>query len=469
MEEKKKKTKKSKKLWGKVSSFVSNKMKRASFASIKIKDSNDHKIKTKTTMMMKQGDSNNNSNNNNVRKLQPIIRSVDIDDISSNNEKNKMTTTMKESISSTNISLIVKNSTTTSFSSTSTHPNNYISPSTTQNIRPVSPSSYLLKSTLNDHIHELANEYNVDISNNNNKNNNLKQINNTSSNITDKLHDELQVIALKKLEIQKQALLNWENVTHHNTTTTTSNFSSRDNNMETIPLTSDPINLLISTLNKTESKLDEIETRLIPQSNDLKRTIQPLKPIYSDLEELLLHFKNKQMLIERLEYIMNKIEMKQDIINVLENMEKYLSINTESLSTFNNNKSNGNDDDDTNGNVQMENDDVNDMLISAVSETLKKLEEIRKDLSMFKDIKAIKETKSKLKKYLLKLNHLLVSNLLSQRELDVINAYAKNNNTNKQEVYNDEGEKKNLYLKINDERPNLVLLYKMLFPIRKGE
>ena len=28
---------------------------------------------------------------------------------------------------------------------------------------------------------------------------------------------------------------------------------------------------------------------------------------------------NKQMLIERLEYIMNKIEMKQDIINVLEN------------------------------------------------------------------------------------------------------------------------------------------------------
>ena len=161
--------------------------------------------------------------------------------------------------------------------------------------------------------------------------------------------------------------------------------------------------------------------------------------------------------------------MKQDIINVLENMEKYLSINTESLSTFNNNKSNGNDDDDTNGNVQMKNDDVNDMLISAVSETLKKLEEIRKDLSMFKDIKAIKETKSKLKKYLLKLNHLLVSNLLSQRELDVINAYAKNNNTNKQEVYTDEGEKKNLYLKINDERPNLVLLYKMLFPIRKGE
>ena len=298
MEEKKKKTKKSKKLWGKVSSFVSNKMKRASFASIKIKDSNDHKIKTKTTMMMKQGDSNNNSNNNNVGKMQPIIRSVDIDDISSNNEKNKMTTTMKESISSTNISLNVKDSTTTSFSSTSTHPNNYISPSTTQNIRPVSPSSYLLKSTLNDHIHELANEYNVDISNNNN---NLKQINNTSSNITDKLHDELQVIALKKLEIQKQALLNWENVTHHNTTTTTSNFSSRDNNMETIPLTSDPINLLISTLNKTESKLDEIETRLIPQSNDLKRTIQPLKPIYSDLEELLLHFKNKQMLIERLE------------------------------------------------------------------------------------------------------------------------------------------------------------------------
>ena len=364
----------------------------------------------------------------------------------------------------------MKNSTTTSFSSTSTHPNNYISPSTTQNIRPVSPSSYLLKSTLNDHIHELANEYNVDISNNNNNNNNnLKQINNTSSNITDKLHDELQVIALKKLEIQKQTLLNWENVTHHNTTTTTSNFSSRDNNMETIPLTSDPINLLISTLNKTESKLDEIETRLIPQSNDLKRTIQPLKPIYSDLEELLLHFKNKQMLIERLEYIMNKIEMKQDIINVLENMEKYLSINTESLSTFNNNKSNGNDDDDTNGNVQMKNDDVNDMLISAVSETLKKLEEIRKDLSMFKDIKAIKETKSKLKKYLLKLNHLLVSNLLSQRELDVINAYANNNNTNKQEVCNDEGKKKNLYLKINDERPNLVLLYKMLFPIRKGE
>ena len=86
MEEKKKKTKKSKKLWGKVSSFVSNKMKRASFASIKLKDSNDHKIKTKTTMMMKQGDSNNNSNNNNVGKLQPIIRSVDIDDISSNNE-----------------------------------------------------------------------------------------------------------------------------------------------------------------------------------------------------------------------------------------------------------------------------------------------------------------------------------------------------------------------------------------------
>ena len=122
-----------------------------------------------------------------------------------------------------------------------------------------------------------------------------------------------------------------------------------------------------------------------------------------------------------------------------------------------------------NGNVQMKNHDVNDMLISAVSETLKKLEEIRKDLSMFKDIKAIKETKSKLKKYLLKLNHLLVSNLLSQRELDVINAYAKNNNTNKQEVYTDEGEKKNLYLKINDERPNLVLLYKMLFPIRKGE
>ena len=150
-------------------------------------------------------------------------------------------------------------------------------------------------------------------------------------------------------------------------------------------------------------------------------------------------------------------------------MEKYLSINTESLSTFNNNKSNGNDDDDTNGNVQMKNHDVNDMLISAVSETLKKLEEIRKDLSMFKDIKAIKETKSKLKKYLLKLNHLLVSNLLSQRELDVINAYANNNNTNKQEVCNDEGKKKNLYLKINDERPNLVLLYKMLFPIRKGE
>ena len=108
MEEKKKKTKKSKKLWGKVSSFVSNKMKRASFASNKLKDNNDHKIKTKTTMMMKQGDSNSNSNNNNVRKLQPIIRSVDIDDISSNNEKNKMTTTMKESISSTNISLNVK-------------------------------------------------------------------------------------------------------------------------------------------------------------------------------------------------------------------------------------------------------------------------------------------------------------------------------------------------------------------------
>ena len=101
------------------------------------------------------------------------------------------------------------------------------------------------------------------------------------------------------------------------------------------------------------------------------------------------------------------------------------------------------DDDDTNGNVQMKNHDVNDMLISAVSETLKKLEEIRKDLSMFKDIKAIKETKSKLKKYLLKLNHLLVSNLLSQRELDVINAYANNNNTNKQEVCNDEGKKKN--------------------------
>ena len=73
--------------------------------------------------------------------------------------------------------------------------------------------------------------------------------------------------------------------------------------------------------------------------------------------------------------------MKQDIINVLENMEKYLSINTESLSTFNNNKSTLMMMT-TQMETQMENDDVNDMLISAVSETLKNLRKYE-NLSMF--------------------------------------------------------------------------------------
>ena len=58
-------------------------------------------------------------------------------------------------------------------------------------------------------------------------------------------------------------------------------------------LISDPINLLISTLNKTEFKLDEIEMRLI-HNQTICAIDTTIKVTYVILEELLLHLRTNK-------------------------------------------------------------------------------------------------------------------------------------------------------------------------------
>ena len=217
------------------------------------------------------------------------------------------------------------------------------------------------------------------------------------------------------------------------------------------PIT-DPIDSLISMLNKTESRLGDIETDLIPQSNDLKQTIQPLAPIYNNLEELLLRFQNNQMLIDRLEYVISKVEVKEEVMNVLQNMQHYIVMATP-LTNDNPAKDVGNDG--TNGKKK---NDIDDIMISAVSEILKKLDEIKNELSMFKHMRVIKDTVNELQQYLVKLNSSIINDLFSKDELAAVDTFSNSNNSK---------EIQSQYLKINSEQPNLVLLYRCCSPLEQ--
>ncbi len=447
MDQKKKSTKK---LWGKVSSYVSKKIKRNSTSKFMTKVPKDAPTNTISNtnivndndMKTNEGSSSTNTSLDNgiTKKMTMKRRTINVGINERRNQIN-ISSIATSSIKSTNI-----------FSNTTNKVNSKYSASS--NIRPTSPSSYLLKSTLSNHIHKLANEYSIHASDNNSDNGDTGII--TSGNTTDILYSELNKLALKKLESQTKVLLSWENSAHHNVTNsaTSVTISSSGNKPINDALLTDPIDSLISMLNKTESKLSDIETDLIPQSNALKQTIKPLTPIYNNLEELLLHFQNQQMLIDRLEYVISKVEVREEVMNVLQNMQHYISMATP-LPNDNPGKNVGND-----GTNEKKKNDIDDIMISAVSETLKKLDEIKKELSMFKHMRVIKDSVNELQQYLVEMNTSISNNLFSKDELAVVDAHSISNNSK---------DIQSQYLKINSERPNLVLLYKMLFSVRAGD
>ena len=111
----------------------------------------------------------------------------------------------------------------------------------------------------------------------------------------------------------QEILLSWESSTHSSIL--------KDADVQNTHAAADPIDSLLAKLGKMETKLGEIESRLIPQSKALKRAITPLQPISDELNLLLTHYQNKELLSKRLKYIIDKIEMNVEETSALNNVE----------------------------------------------------------------------------------------------------------------------------------------------------
>ena len=307
--------------------------------------------------------------------------------------------------------------------------------------RPTSPSSYLLHSTLAERMHKLAQEYHV-------------QSPNRTLNTQDAadLRKSLEQIALDRLEMQ-EILLSWESSTHSSIL--------KDADVQNTHAAADPIDSLLAKLGKMETKLGEIESRLIPQSKALKRAITPLQPISDELNLLLTHYQNKELLSKRLKYIIDKIEMNVEETSALNNVMNHIP--SKRVSSEIAGKS---------GESSLSNDGVERMLdadedaISIVASALKKLDGIGKDLHAFKDMVAVQEAENAIRKKLEALDIHIAQNLFTDDELRILDTHAK---YSRSESSDGVTEMEREYSKIQIKRPNLVFLYKMIHQsIRDG-
>lgn len=303
--------------------------------------------------------------------------------------------------------------------------------------RSTSPSSYLLHSTLADRIQELAQEYQIQSPN--------RTL--TTQDAAD-IRKSLDQIALDKLKTQKEILLSWESSTH-------SSLLKNADVQNTHAAAADPIDSLLAKLGKMETKLGEIESRLIPQSKALKRAITPLEPIADELNLLLTHYQNKELLSERLKYIIDKMEMNVEETSALNHVMNHIP----SKRVFSEIAGES-------GEALSKDGDADEDAIGIVASALKKLDGIGKDLHEFKDMVAVQEAENVIRKKLEALHIHIAHNLFTESELRTLDNHAKHPRPGNN---NDVTEMEREYSKIQSKRPNLVFLYKMLHQsIRDG-
>ena len=432
-----KKKKGARKLWGKVSSFVIKKMKRGSSAGEQLssnqdisrmeKDTANDRAGKRSSIFDKKTKSSPSLFSNEAALVEETLRSAppDSTDKAMANKKDGVGTVQHNQVQF-NL-LRVKT--------------NEKSSDAKQRARPTSPSSYLLHSTMADRIHELAEEHQIQSPN--------RAL--TTQDGAD-IRRALEKIALDKLEKQKEILLGWESSTHAGLL--------KNADVQNSLSTTDPIDSLLENLGEMETKLGEIESRLIPQSKALKRAILPLQPISEELNMLLTHYQNKKLLSERLKYIVDKMEMNVEETSALSNVMKHIPAKRVSTNTPDKR------------NELSSNDSIEDILdadedaIGIVASALKKLDGIEKDLHPFKDMVAVQEAESVIRKKLEALDNHIAHNLFTKEELLILDNHAKNALSKQND---DSSEMETEYSKIRKTRPNLVFLYKMLHqPLRNG-